>query len=77
MPTYTFRHKTTEEQKTVILSFAEREKFLEDNTDWEQVVSSPKIVSGVKTALRMTDDGWKDRLKQIDKAAGRRSKVRV
>jgi len=60
-----------------VLSFAEREKFLEDNPSWEQIVSSPKIVSGVKSALRMTDDGWKERLKQIDKAAGRHSKVRV
>jgi len=60
-----------------VLSFAEREKFLEDNPNWEQIVSSPKIVSGVKSALRMTDDGWKERLKQIDKAAGRHSKVRV
>lgn len=77
MPTYTFRHKHTNEEQTRVLSFAEREKFLEDNPSWEQIVSSPKIVSGVKSALRMTDDGWKERLKQIDKAAGRHSKVRV
>jgi len=77
MPTYTFRHKHTNEEQTHVLSFAEREKFLEDNPSWEQIVSSPKIVSGVKSALRMTDDGWKERLKQIDKAAGRHSKVRV
>lgn len=77
MPTYTFRHKHTNEEQTHVLSFSEREKFLEDNPSWEQIVSSPKIVSGVKSALRMTDDGWKERLKQIDKAAGRHSQVRV
>lgn len=77
MPTYTFKHKQTEETQTLVMSFTERDQFVEDNPDWVQVLSTPRIVSGVKSALAMTDDTWKDRLKQIDKAAGRQSKINV
>jgi hypothetical protein len=77
MPTYTFKHKETDEHQTLVMSFAERDQFVIDNPDWIQVLSTPRIVSGVKSALAMTDDTWKDKLKQIDKAAGRHSKINV
>lgn len=77
MPTYTMRNKESGEEKTMILSFSEREEFLEQNTDWEQAPSTPRIVSGVVSPLRRTDDGWKDTLRAIKKGSGKSNTINV
>lgn len=44
MPTYTFKHKTTNEEKDMILSMNERELFLKDNQDWEQIITKAPAI---------------------------------
>ena len=77
MPSYTMRHKETGETKDMILSLSEREVFLNENADWEQAPATPLLVSGVKTALRQTDDGWKDTLKKIKSGSGKANTINV
>ncbi len=71
MPSYTMRHTQTKEEKTLILSFSERETFLKENPDWIQVPTTPRIVSGVGSNLSKTDNGWKEVLNKIKKGSGK------
>ena len=75
MPTYTMRNKSTGEQKDMILSLSEREQFLKENTDWDQAPATPLLVSGVKSALSRTDDGWKEVLNRVKKGSGKDNTV--
>lgn len=77
MPEYTMKHKETGETETMVISLSEREKFLEDNPDWTQVLAAPLLVSGVKSALRMSDDGWKENLKRIKKNSGKDNTIEL
>ena len=77
MPTYTMRNKETGETRDMILSLSEREQFLTDNPGWDQAPATPLLVSGVKTALRQTDDGWKETLREIKKTSGRSNTINV
>ena len=43
----------------------------------EQVLSTPLIVTGVGSLLSKTDDGFKDRLKEIKKSAGKNNTIKV
>ena len=43
----------------------------------EQVLSTPKIVSGTGSLARKTDDGWKDHLKRIKENSGRGNTIKV
>lgn len=75
MPSYTMRNTKTEEYFTEVMSLDERDIFLRDNPDWVQVLSAPRIVSGVGGVLSKTPDSWKDVLKQMHKGAGKRSNI--
>lgn len=70
------KNKETGEIKDFIMSFSEREEFLKSG-EWTQILSAPLIVSGVKTALRQTDEGWKDTLRNIKAGSGRGSTINV
>lgn len=77
MPQYTMVNKETGEEKHVILSVSEREKWLDDNPDWKQSLTTPRIVSGVgTTVVSKTDDGWKDVLKKVKKGSGYGNTIR-
>lgn len=65
MPTYTFRHKETGEEQTHILSLAQREKFLEENTDYIQVPPVVAFGDSVRLGIRRIDDGFNDVLKKV------------
>ena len=67
MPTYTFKNKNTNEEKTIILSLSEREKFLEENIDYIQVPPVVAFGDSVRLGIRRIDDGFNDRLKEIKK----------
>jgi len=77
MPMYTMRCKESGETKEMVLSLQEREDFLKNNPDWDQAPATPLLVSGVKTALRQTDDGWKETLKKIKKGSGKGNTINV
>ena len=47
MPTYTFHNKTTGVVEDVFLKISEKEQYLKDNPDVEQVHTGINIVAGV------------------------------
>lgn len=77
MPSYTMKNTKTNETKEMVLSLQEREEFLKNNSDWVQLLSTPKIVSGLKGALARSDDGWKENLKRIKKGSARNNTINV
>lgn len=64
MPIYEFRNKTTGEQWEEFLSFSAREELLKD-TNIEQVVGAPGIVSGVGGVTHKNDSGFGDMMSRI------------
>jgi hypothetical protein len=65
MPSYYFQNKETDEIVEKILSFAERDQFLEENPEFKQMISAPLIHSG--RGLGKPDDGFRDLLKDMRK----------
>ena len=66
MPTYDFENKKTGEVFEKMMTIADKEQYLKDNPDIQQLLGMPKIVSGVD-GLRKTDDSFRDILRNIDK----------
>lgn len=63
MPTYSFLNKKTGEETTVEMKIAEREAYLKENPDLEQIITNASYVhdiGGIKT-----DNGWKSMLNRI------------
>jgi len=69
------KNRETQEEKTLILGIEEREKWMILNPDWDQKLSTPRIVSGIGTALSKTDGGWKDTLKRIKSGSGKNNTI--
>jgi len=70
MPIY--RLVNGEDSKELTCSWGDLQKFLKENPEWKQTLSTPKIVSGIgSTVVSKTDDGWKEVLSKIKKGSGR------
>lgn len=78
MPTYTVKKADSDSDHTweVFCSHKELKDMCEEY-GLEQVLSAPKIVSGVGSLLTKTDDGWKDHLKNIKQNSGRGNTIKV
>lgn len=63
MPSYTFQHKETEKIWTEVMSISEKEQFLEENPQIQQLLVSMNIVSGVG-GIR-TDGGFNEVMQKI------------
>ena len=57
MPTYRFYHEPSDSEWDEMMSNAEREQYLKDNPDVEQVHTGINIVAGVGSIK--SDSGWK------------------
>ena len=66
MPTYTFHNKVTGVVEDKILKISEKEQYLKDNPDVEQVHTGINIVAGVGSIK--SDSGWKENLSRIAEA---------
>ena len=66
MPTYDFKNKKTGKVYEKRMTIAERNQYVKDNPHLEQMITFPKIVSGVD-GLRKPDDSFRDILRNIDK----------
>lgn len=64
MPTYTFRNKITQEQSEVFLRINEKENYLIENPELEQIIQSPLIVRDVGTNLKVSDT-FRERISRI------------
>ena len=76
MATYTVVNTKTGEQKEVVMSIMEWDKWKEDNPDWTRDYSDPSTVPGVgevgewKDKLANKHPGWNEILKKSEKSAG-------
>ena len=77
MPQYTIYNTKTEETENVVMSFDALQEHLNENPDWVQVLTAPKIVSGVGGVLSKTSDGFRDRMREIKKTSGRGNTINV
>ena len=76
MATYPVVNTKTGEQKEVVMSIMEWDKWKEDNHDWTRDYSDPSTVPGVgevgewKDKLANKHPGWNEILKKSEKSAG-------
>ncbi len=66
MPTYLFKNKTTGEETEMFLSISERDVFLKENPDMEQLINGAPMI-GYSTVTQKPDSGFRDVLKEIKK----------
>jgi len=71
MPTYTFHNKATGVVEDKMMKISEKEQYLKDNPDIEQVHTGINIVAGVGGIKQ--DSGWKENLSRIAEAHPRSS----
>ena len=74
MPTYQFKNKTTGVEWEKEMKIAELDDYVKEN-DCSIVVSAPLIISGHGEGRLKTDEGFKDRMRDIHKHAGKHSKI--
>lgn len=65
MPTFTFRDIKTEEVFDKTLKISERESFLSDNPNLEQIHTNINLGDPVRLGIRRTDDGFREVLSRI------------
>ena len=76
MATYPVVNTKTGEQKEVVMSIMEWDKWKDDNPDWTRDYSDPSTVPGVgevgewKDKLTNKHPGWNEILKKSEKSAG-------
>ena len=77
MPTYTLINKeTNEEESHFFSSWKSKDEFLDENKNYSQKMTAPKIVSEHgDTIVRQTSSDWKDHLKNIKKTSGRNNTI--
>jgi hypothetical protein len=69
MPTYSFKDTRSQDCWGEYMSIAEKEKFLEDNPNVIQLISSPSIIlDSLKLGRKKPDSAFRDKLKEIKKA---------
>ncbi len=71
MPTYTFHNRQTGVVEDKMMKISEKEQYLKDNPDIEQVHTGINIVAGVGGIKQ--DSGWKENLSRIAEAHPRSS----
>jgi hypothetical protein len=80
MPQYDFKNKETGEVKELSLRISEYDQWIIDNPEWVRYFpasSAPKIVSGVKSTMRLAGKEWENKLTAIKKNAGQKSTIKV
>ena len=68
MPTYSFRNKDTNEVTTEFLTLKEREQFLQDNPNFDQLLTAPAYADSVRLGVRKIDRSFNDVLIKAKKA---------
>ena len=66
MPTYTFRNDETTEEFDILMSMAEREKYVQDNPHLTQIHrKAPALGDPIRLGVRKPDDSFRDVLKNV------------
>ena len=80
MATYPVVHKETGEQKEVEMSVLDWEQWKDNNPSWVRDWSDPTTCPGTgevgewKDKLAKSHPGWKEVMKKVEKAPGRKAK---
>lgn len=77
MPYYTLKNNETGDTEDIICTYEEMKSRLEQNPHLQQVLSSPRIVSGIKDVRSRTPDGFKDVLRKVKKGSGKTNTIDV
>ena len=80
MPQYDFRNKETGEVMEVLLRISEYDQWMIDNPEWSRyfpVNSAPKLVTGVKSTMRLAGKDWENHLQNIKKGSGKENTIKV
>ena len=83
MPTYPIINKETGEQKEIVMSISEWDKFTKDNPEWIRDWSDPSTCPGSgevgewKDRLVNKNPGWGEVLKKAHKSAGSKSQMQI
>jgi hypothetical protein len=77
MPSYTLKDIKTQDTWDVVCTWDELQDTLDAMPDVIQVLSTPKIVSGVGSTLSKTDDGWKEVLNKVKSGSGRGNTIKT
>ena len=80
MPQYDFKNKETGEVTEVLLRISEYDQWIVDNPEWVRYFpasSAPKIVSGVKSTMRIAGRYWQDHLSNIKKGSVKDNTIKV
>jgi len=76
MANYTFLNTTTDEEFDISMSISELDAYKENNPHLQQLIkSAPSIGDTVRLGLKKPDSGFRDVLKRIKKASGRRNTI--
>ena len=70
MPTYKFKNKTTGVEWEKEMKISELDDYKKEN-NCSIVIGVPTTISGTKSLWSQTDDGFKDRMKEIEKTEGK------
>ena len=71
MPTYDFKSNKTGKEWEDTMSYKDLDQYYIDH-DCQQVINKQAaVVSGVKSLWSQTDQGFKDRMSEINKVAGK------
>lgn len=67
MPSYNFRNKNTGEEFTEFMGIADREQYLEEHPELEQMFTNLNMVDPVTVGRVRTDNEFNSLLKEIKK----------
>lgn len=68
MPTYTFRNNDTGEIFDKIMTWDNRQIYLEQNPSLEVIIGAPAMGDPVRLGIRKNDDGFREVLSKIGSA---------
>lgn len=75
MANYTFYDTNTKKEFDISMPISELDTYIENNPHLQQVFSVPYIADPTRLGLKKPDAGFRDVLKRIKKASGRRNTV--
>ena len=73
MANYTFYNKTTKKESIISMPISELDSFKEAIPHLEQQFTTPNIADPTRLGLHKPDSGFRDVLKRIKSASGKRS----
>lgn len=76
MPNYTFENKETgEEWSEFFTSYTAKDQYLAENPNIKQKIVPLGFIPQNGSTLSKTPDSWKEHLRNVKKASGRRSTI--